>query len=183
MTTDPTDTLAALTQLAADAQQRADAATPGPWAPDADGEWIGTTADHGIAVAQVYRMPPCADAEFIAAARSDVPALVSGLRQTTTALHAVLDLHDPASVAAGRCECYEDWPCSTVRTIAAVLRTHEQQTTPETRERERDRATAAEATRGSTDVLAPCGTQGPESSAHNPTVAAVVSALDGGEHR
>ena len=65
-----------------------------------------------------------ADAEFIAHARTDVPALVAALR-------AVLNLHfkaQPIPAAFGTQEggdycrtCVEDWPCPTVETIRRHL--------------------------------------------------------------
>ena len=64
------------------------------------------------------------DADFIAHARTDVPALVAALR-------AVLNLHfkaQPIPAAFGTQEggdycvtCAEDWPCPTVETIRQHL--------------------------------------------------------------
>ena len=101
-------------------EARANAATEGPWMgiryPDGFlGRVIG---GNGFGVAEDF--PDDADAEFIAHARTDVPALVAALR-------AVLNLHfkaQPIPAAFGTQEggdycvtCAEDWPCPTVETI------------------------------------------------------------------
>jgi hypothetical protein len=70
----------------------------------------------------IGQMDELADAEFIAAARSDVPALVNAIR-------AVLDLHlaqtaDPGDHPIERPQCQEclyHYPCPTVRSIEAAL--------------------------------------------------------------
>lgn len=117
-------------------QQRADAATDGPWkAYDSNEEtdylplWSvandafhNPPADEGAPwVAVDVQVGHRADAEFIAAARTDVPRLVA-------ALTAVLDLHRPlpSSVSAlypePLCECGATDPCPTVDAITDHLR-------------------------------------------------------------
>lgn len=153
----PAQALTRLEELAADAQQRADAATYfdlspvdamtavlTDHAPRATGcacgwRWRDATDDRGFTAPEMHRhhLAPF----LVNEARSDVPALVSGLRQTTTALHAVLDRDALALRLAGALAGY---------TIGA-------QPPPVT----------APVVQAMTDAV----------------VAAVVSALDGGEHR
>lgn len=124
-----------LAQIAA----RADATTDGPWGvdgaahPGPDDSLVVYPLEDGGAVA--YVQPLHADAEFIAHARADVPALVAALR-------AVLDLHkrgprcrccggtrdDGTRIERWTCtECppgsphYLHWPCATVRAVEAAL--------------------------------------------------------------
>ena len=119
-------------------EARANAATEGPWEVNGpDRPWA--TISHGsdsILHAYEQHHPYCEgcecgdsrsevalseeDADFIAHARTDVPALVEALR-------AVLNLHfkaQPIPAAFGTQEggdycvtCAEDWPCPTVETI------------------------------------------------------------------
>lgn len=111
-------------------QARADAATQGPWFTDAGGDTGVYTAPRPTAdSADVASAHWREDEVFIAASRSDVPALVSALR-------AVLDLHQKATArvvvgAAGRdihhcVGCTQGvelapWPCATRRAVAAAL--------------------------------------------------------------
>ena len=116
-------------------EARANAATEGPWEweGEAKGEWeIGANSlvpsrrpddpvlyGYGYDASGIEVKNP-ADAEFIAHAREDVPALVAALR-------AVLELHvkaRPITVAydtqerRGYCYvCAENWPCRTVTAI------------------------------------------------------------------
>ena len=128
-------------------EARANAATEGPWAPD---EYTEVDPDGFYELARVIAPDPdgddwCAigvvhtgilrpDAEFIAHARADVPALVAALR-------AVLDLHrahectssfaddDPCFIMhggscalSGTCrECHNNHPCLTARAIEESL--------------------------------------------------------------
>ena len=101
-------------------EARANAATEGPWMgiryPDGFlGRVIG---GNGFGVAEDF--PDDADAEFIAHARTDVPALVAALR-------GVLEVHKCLAPSwekerdeglrdwCGECEDY--WPCPTVTAI------------------------------------------------------------------
>ena len=103
-------------------EARANAATEGPW----EAEWrftgwdiSGNVDDDGLP-ALIASEVDSEDTEFIAHARTDVPALVAALR-------AVLNLHfkaQPIPAAFGTQEggdycvtCAEDWPCPTVETI------------------------------------------------------------------
>ena len=116
-------------------EARANAATEGPWEweGEAKAEWeIGANSlvpsrrpddpvlyGYGYDASGIEVKSP-ADAEFIAASRTDVPALVEALR-------AGLNLHfkaQPIPAAFGTQEggdycvtCAEDWPCPTVETI------------------------------------------------------------------
>ena len=87
-----TDHTPPTTQQLDDIEQRANAATPGPWCTDsweiyqgaefeAGAEWIGETCRSG------EMDDGRADAEFVAHARTDVPALLAEVRR----LRAVLD--------------------------------------------------------------------------------------------
>jgi hypothetical protein len=108
-------------------QQRADAATGGPWTQrNYTGDVVGNSSvlygdRFGV------RDIPWDDAEFIAASRTDVPRLVA-------ALTAALDLHRPETdddapdgwpyCTACGVDVYEEpipWPCETVRVITAAL--------------------------------------------------------------
>ena len=103
-------------------EARANAATDGPWEgiryPDGLLGRVIASDELGVCIAEDF--PDDADAEFIAHARTDVPALVAALR-------AVLKLHfkaQPIPAAFGTQEggdycvtCAEDWPCPTVETI------------------------------------------------------------------
>lgn len=131
--TDPRETLARI-------RAQADAATPGPWETDGTGEvsqhwsrpepWetvVGTGVScmsycYGGSAKGVERVE---DAAFIAAARTNVPALAD-------ALDAVLELHKPIPAAMTSnggvsdvtvCDhCLDPaWPCPTVTAITAVL--------------------------------------------------------------
>ena len=122
--TDPRETLARIRSLA-------DAATEGPWAwaerPTASGdEWaVFSPTDWALATNRDGRG---ADAEFIAHARTDVPALVAALR-------AVLELHAPTpSDIYPHDVCHHPhctdptdqmeqspWPCPTVTAITTAL--------------------------------------------------------------
>ena len=110
-------------------EARAHAATESGWRTSmdwADGDWPIESAPDGEMIGSC---PQCgvragferADAEFIAAARSDVPVLVR-------ALQAVLDVHRPKYHYPNLCEGCDpgimdppEWPCSTVRAIEAAL--------------------------------------------------------------
>ena len=127
-------------------EARANAATEGPWEweGDAKAEWeIGANSlvpsrrpddpvlyGYGYDASGIEVKSP-ADAEFIAHARTDVPALVAALR-------AVLELHPREVVMAadpefgqmeddaicGACIVNHeaaDWPCPNVRAITAAL--------------------------------------------------------------
>ena len=121
--TDPRETLARI-------RAQADAATEGPWTwathSTADGdEWaVFSPKDWALAT---NRDGWAGDAEFIAAARTNVPRLVA-------ALEAVLEQHTPKD--NGRvsmcCSCEQwiessgdeaciEYPCPTVATIAQAL--------------------------------------------------------------
>lgn len=108
---------------------RTNAAEEGPWkvndlrnAPDGNRDCIWVDVDNGRTYATVADMDEdeglravwgLADAEFIAHARTDLPA-------ATTALRAVLDLH--RADHEGRCvEDVEDYPCPTVKAVQEGL--------------------------------------------------------------
>lgn len=116
-------------------EARAQAATEGPWTWDAhrvptlsgragdpatyaydvevvEAEHSGECGCRSACTLDLHVSPD--DAEFIAHARTDVPAL-------TAALRAVLDRH--ADDGEGFCRCCEFvWPCWTVRDIEEALR-------------------------------------------------------------
>lgn len=96
-------------------EARADAATEGPWDLIGGGEYVTPV---GIMVAPDDGGVNGADAEFIAHARTDVPALVAVARYA-------LSQHTPDG--HGNCGPCDDatgedgWPCSTVREIHRLL--------------------------------------------------------------
>ena len=129
----------ALSDVLATIRARAEAATEGPWersfarsieSNPGNGEWTVVIDQMPDGVGAGVIEPT--DAEFIAHARTDVPALV-------TALEVVLGIHEPinavdygASVRGSRytqvCTgCGQDdgnwsyWPCPTVQAIADAL--------------------------------------------------------------
>lgn len=119
--TDPRETLARI-------RAQADAATEGPWELLGDGEYV---SGPGILVAPDDGGVTSADAEFIAAARTDVPALLDALEKVL-ALHprVVVMAADPEfgqmedDAICGACIVdYEaaDWPCPNVRAITTAL--------------------------------------------------------------
>ena len=136
--TDPRETLARI-------RKRADAATPGPWG--ADGHVIDAQTGPGncpgcSGIPSPAHEPACLyseiagageqDAEFIAAARTDVPALLDALEK-------VLELHQPVtdgmgftedgyggiSPACSSCGTSDEYavpyPCPTVTAITTAL--------------------------------------------------------------
>ena len=115
--TDPRETLARI-------RAQADAATEGPWELLGDGEYV---SGPGILVAPDDGGVTSADAEFIAAARTTVPALVDALEK-------VLELHSPlagrpfwdAGIRCSGCydsyyDVYEPYPCELVKAITTAL--------------------------------------------------------------
>lgn len=119
---DPRETLARI-------RAQADAATEGPWYAEPVGRWRNGARYSSVVEPGLYdvatRCPPD-DAEFIAAARTTVPALVD-------ALEAVLKVHRPMHCEPECCTepvycegCKQpddapDWPCPTVRTATNAL--------------------------------------------------------------
>lgn len=108
----------------AEIQARADAATEGPWHPEfgMHGDPFVITDPSRPAFTRVAGISTAPDdygratAEFIAAARQDVPALVAmGL--------AVLELHRQEYGACVHCTgLYSvSWPCETVRAVESAL--------------------------------------------------------------
>ena len=120
--TDPREALARI-------RAQADAATEGPWELLGDGEYV---SGPGILVAPDDGGVTSADAEFIAAARTTVPALLDALEK-------VLELHQPVtdgmgftehgyggiSPACGACGTSDEYavpyPCPTVTAITTAL--------------------------------------------------------------
>ena len=96
-------------------EARADAATEGPWFNNRNGVVI--VESHPLAPT-VSENSSWGDAEFIAAARADIPALVAELRAAREAKERVLDMH--SSNSGGWCwECAHPSPCRTVTALAA----------------------------------------------------------------
>ena len=119
--TDPREALARI-------RAQADAATEGPWELLGDGEYV---SGPGILVAPDDGGVTSADAEFIAAARTNVPRLVDALEK-------VLILHKPVEVEPSETICsgcstlrgqgetaryfpFTEYPCPTVTTITTAL--------------------------------------------------------------
>lgn len=112
-------------------RERVDNATPGPWEeaypyaePGRVELFIGHTGEH------IDFGTNSADVEFIVAARSDVPALLDhiewhqrqfkrvldGLKEHSSRLFAVLELHSPVGWPDQYCQhCEHNYPCPTKR--------------------------------------------------------------------
>ena len=141
--TDPRETLAHI-------RAQPDAATEGPWEVNGpDQPWA--TISHGsdsILHAYEQHHPYCEgcecgdprsevalsdeDAEFIAAARTDVPWLLGQVEIRDKALESVLELHKPVRASMTSRDGVSDvtvcdhcldptWPCPTVEAIATAL--------------------------------------------------------------
>ena len=123
--TDPRETLNRI-------RARANAATEGSWMGvcDSDGYLDRVIGPDGFGIAEDFRDD--ADAEFIAAARTDVPWLLEQVELRDKALDAVLELHKPiqASMTTNSgvsdttvcAHCLDPaWPCATVATITTAI--------------------------------------------------------------
>ena len=117
-------------------REQANAATPGPWEWEGESEemWplgenslmaVGGASPEGVLMAwgyDAYGITAASDqdAEFIAAARTNVPRLVDALEK-------VLELHIEGPPFCGhrfsqrKCECGSAWPCPTVEAITRAL--------------------------------------------------------------
>ena len=110
----------------AETRAREEAATEGPWTAEYSGEQGNCVLPPGSqstreAVAVTRLLSAQADAEFIAASRTDLPALLA-------AVEAVMELH--AADEDGDCaECIrraqgrgdQSYPCPTITTLTAAL--------------------------------------------------------------
>ncbi|QIK82416.1 hypothetical protein [Sanguibacter sp. HDW7] len=117
----------------ADIEQRADAATEGPW--EADGSevsqhwslpepWLTVASNEVSCMSYCYGgsargIEQDEDAEFIAHARTDVPAMSAAIRD-------VLAVHVEATCSRGYpqaycVDCDQAWPCATVRAVTAHI--------------------------------------------------------------
>lgn len=115
----------------AEIRARVEAATEGPWSVYR-GDRIGTyvTRPDLAGVAREWSLTwSDADAEFIAASRTDVPWLLGQVELRDKALEAVMALHKRLTfpddgigepTACGHCD-NETWPCPTIRALAAAL--------------------------------------------------------------
>ena len=101
--TDPRETLARI-------RAQADAATDGPWELLGDGEYV---SGPGILVAPDDGGVTSADAEFIAAARTDVPWLLDQVESRDKALDAVLRLADQMEAEDAAMHDFYGWPRTT----------------------------------------------------------------------
>jgi hypothetical protein len=100
---------------------RADAATKGPWSADGTDLKVNTTDGRALIVLATVLLGdddsrenhPQArtDAEFIAATREDVPALLDVFDR-------IREIHRPAIVRQGTCaDCGQRYPCPTVQML------------------------------------------------------------------
>ena len=127
----------------AEIRARAENATPGPWESDG-GEisqhwsrpkpWLPVISTDVACISYCYGgsasgVENKADAEFIAASRTDVPWLLGQVELRDKALEAVMALHKRLTfpddgigepTACGHCD-NETWPCPTIRDITAAL--------------------------------------------------------------
>ena len=115
-------------------EQRANAATEGPWEASAHDHAAGDVPILDRTGHYLVICPDCgvrggyerADAEFIAHARSDVPALLAEVRRLRAAAERVRELHewycagcegtDPECGPMCR-HCYDPWPCATIAAL------------------------------------------------------------------
>ena len=112
-------------------RQQADAATEGSWMGvcDSDGYLCRVIGPDGFGIAEDFRDD--ADAEFIAHARTTVPALLDALEKVLELHPRVVVLHaDPEfgrmedDAICGACIVNHeaaDWPCPNVRAITTAL--------------------------------------------------------------
>ena len=91
-------------------EARANAATEGPWELLGDGEYV---SGPGILVAPDDGGVTSADAEFIAAARTDVPWLLDQVESRDKALDAVLRLADQMEAEDAAMHDFYGWPRTT----------------------------------------------------------------------
>lgn len=111
-------------------QARVDAATEGPWMCRSDHAVVQVADSKGEQLAGVVYGPAYRpDAEFIAHARTDVPALLALVREQQAQIGRVRELHTPfthhfLSPPAGSLEvchsCHESYPCPTVAALTAT---------------------------------------------------------------
>ena len=116
-------------------EQRANAATKGPWENDGGGEigqhfslpepWATVVSTDVACMSYCYGGSAAGverdeDAEFIAHARSDVPALVAEVRRLRAAVERVREMHagEPYAQGPDYCdECEHKWPCPTIAAL------------------------------------------------------------------
>ena len=124
----------------AEIRARVGAATEGPWAPwydqdgaphmggllmVGDGDGVipeGETWIEGVDINPVAHTYTPEDREFIAASRTDLPALLAAV-EAVMALHKCLIFPDDGigePTACGHCD-NETWPCRTIRAITDAL--------------------------------------------------------------
>ena len=107
---------------------RAEAATEGPWAPqfwrgqNQNGDYGEPMIFYNDGETLSYLSAPNADVDFIAHARTDVPALVAEverLRGRIEALHPreVIAAHEGYEEDAWCPECRSRYPCQTIRAL------------------------------------------------------------------
>jgi len=97
-------------------QQRADAATDGPWVD----HWWGIEGESvDVLVVQDDYESSRQDFEFIAHAREDIPFLLAELARYQAAVQAVREVHFQSDEWC--LECQFCWPCRTARTLAEHL--------------------------------------------------------------
>ena len=95
----------------------ASGATPGPWIPHPSYVW--TSELGGIIQNWSEDANAAADMEFIAAARTAVPALLDTLDQAEARIKAVRELHvkEPGVGTAYCIDCEQPLPCDTIRAL------------------------------------------------------------------
>lgn len=119
--------MTAIESRLAEIRARVEAATEGPWTAEYSGEQGNCVLPPGYrstreAVAVTRLLSAQADAEFIAHARTDLPALLATV-EAVMALHKCLTFPDDGigePTACGHCD-NETYPCPTVRALTAAL--------------------------------------------------------------
>ena len=98
-------------------RKQTDAATEGPWELLGDGEYV---SGPGILVAPDDGGVTSADAEFIAAARTTVPALLD-LAEAALKRHVEGRTFYGHGFSQRMCECGASWPCPDYTAATAAL--------------------------------------------------------------
>jgi hypothetical protein len=109
-------------------EARANAATEGPWRVDQSG-WGVNDANDMLVVADLGAWLEAGGANlkvatFIAAARSDVPALVAHVRELEAVVERVRALHQPhldGTPHAWCTNCGQSYPCATIRALGQPM--------------------------------------------------------------
>ena len=115
-------------EILARIRAQADAATEGPWTAEYSGEQGNCVLPPGYqstreAVAVTRLLSAQADAEFIAAARTTVPALLD-LAEAVLKRHVEGRTFHGHGFSQRMCECGANWPCPDYTAATTALEAH-----------------------------------------------------------